>query len=275
MDKEIIREYPRGLELILKLNKPAEFSNISPNELRANVVGYELLEIRRTAIVKDGKEYEIPPEAIYVFFMKEEGSLDIPIIQHHIYVPLHLDNYGFSPEKTTKINPKRLKLNLSNSGRKVYDKILHLREIRLSELLESVGFMINQSMEFDFEKAMKVIKNDFVGKYHPGELKRILKEKEDILKSKNYSPHGEEVMKGICSDAGELIRKVLVNLRVEKTLGILEKSFIDELSHNTTIVFDKKSGEWAIINSKSPRKFYNLVPKENLGEFGVSLENDE
>ena len=86
---------------------------------------------------------------------------------------------------------------------------------------------------------------------------------------KSYRPTGEEVMKGTCVDAGELIRTILGSLGMEDRL---KYSYVQARNnfapHNTTVVFDKISGEWAVINSKSPTKPYNLTPKDKLVELG-------
>jgi len=248
---------PEGLEKHLDSYTPDGRTNLTREELRTSVRGF---------VPKDGWSFKIggeetkvdPSEDIYFFFPKQKSSVEIPIAgQYEMYIPLQSEQYGFSPNQKIRINPLCLELNLSRSAREAYEGILNLREESVSDLFELVGFIINDSMEYDFKKIIaseKELGNDTLKWDEP---------------QRNYHPTGDEVNKGICVDAGKIIRNLLESLGMEKRFGYTYANARNNFaSHDTTVVFDKISGEWAVINSKSPTKSYNLTPKEKLVELG-------
>ena len=178
-----------------------------------------------------------------------------------LYVALAPTEYGFSDERVVTLKPKEiegLKSRLSPEAAERYNQILHSSKLSFNYLLESVGFIVNHSMAYDKTKFNDFIKAD--------ELQREVQQ---------YVQEGHETMKGICSDAGTLIRKILYSLGIDDSLGVsFAQSHNGKTAHDTTLVFDKKSGEWAVINSKSPTKEYNLVPKDKLCELGAPYVAD-
>jgi hypothetical protein len=248
---------PEGLEKHLGIYTPDERTNLTNGELRTSVRGF---------VPKEGWSFKIggeetkvdPSEDVYFFFHKQDDSVEIPVAgQHKMYIPLQREQYGFSPTQRVRINPSRLELDLSRSASEVYEGILNSTEMGASELFEIVGFIVNHSMEYDFEKIIaseKELGNDTSKWNEP---------------QRNYHPTGEEVTKGICVDAGAIVRNLLGSLGMEERFGYTCANASNSFApHDTTVVFDKVSGEWAAINSKSPTKPYNLTPKERLVELG-------
>lgn len=279
MGRMFLRGRPKSLEKslrdyhskILTPYNPEYKTNISRSEVRRNVVGYTL--VGGVCEIYKGERIEVPPlEYVYVFFPKTEGSLDFGLAESGlIFIALSLENYGFQ-NRDVPISPSRLKLKLSNEGREAYRMILRSNEVNLNSLLDGVGFMINHSIEYDIREAALTACPSGLDGYERSEIEeRVRKE----LKSWGYIPHGGEVMKGICSTAGNLIRRVLFSLGINKEFGITGVGTrIGKFSHDTTLVFDKKTGKWAVINSKSLRRPQNLIPKEELREFGSAYSTD-
>jgi hypothetical protein len=146
-------------------------------------------------------------------------------------------------------------LDLSSQAESAYQRILGSKEINLNELLDTVGFIVNHSMEYDFDKFRSQCQRE--ESYAPVGAAR-----------ESYRISGHEVSKGTCVDSGLQIRSILGSLGLEEKYKFLDVSSVNGSSHDITVVFDKKSGEWAVINSKSPSKPYNLVPKNRLVELG-------
>lgn len=237
-------------------------SNIFAEELKAYAKGHFLREglyIEIDGVWKEPEDYS----DIYFFFPKQSDSLDISLGFNHI--ALQPEKYGFSQDKVVEISPKEIELNLSKPAKETYNKILLSREMPLNELLESVGRIVNDSIKFDFES----VKQDIL-KASYGDIEYNISKWNEL--EKKYTPSGIEVMTGVCKHAGKMIRDILqsLNLRDIRYCHVSANGSDnrDMISHDTTLVFDKNTGEWAVINSKSPRKLYNLVPKEKLPELG-------
>lgn len=257
MTNQFIEGIPEGLEKHLATYTPNQRTNITLEELRSYVRGY----IPKPAwSFTDGDEKKVVPasEDVYFFFPFREGSVELKIgDQIEMFAALQREKYGFSPEQRVRINPSRLELTLSEQARQKYESILNSGEIVVNDLLEAVGFIVNHSMEYDFEKIRRMDKQQGDDPSRWDEVQR------------NYKPTGEEVIKGICTDAGLMIRGILGSLGIEDRLKYTYVSSSNNLSyHDTTCVFDKTSGEWAVISSKSPTKPYNLTPKNRLAELG-------
>ena len=233
----------------------SEYSNLSIEQLRASVCEYTP---RPQLFFPKSSPAETPPmNETYVFFPPSEGARLIPLwLNSFLKVPLSLDRYGFSG-KTTEIRPREIPLQLSTAAQTQYSRMAGMGKIEIADMLETVGFVVNDSMEYDFCKMITIdreLGND-IGKW-------------EQLRT-TYRPSGKEMVKGICDDAGKTIRSILSSLGIDERLRFFYVGTMNAFApHDTTAVFDSISGYWAVINSKSPTKPYNLVPPEKLGELG-------
>lgn len=268
IDIALSRLYPRSLSLEsytpeecldwLLFSYLPEESNLTKNDLSDHMT--ELVPATTTRI-PDGVAVSTSPIG-YFFFPRTPTSIEVPIGRHDaLCVPLEPSNYGFTSEHKTTLRPCKLELYLTDEAASAYERLLATREIELSELCETVGFVVNHSMEFDFEKAKAI--------HAKGLSDMSVAAYEEALYALGYKPHGGETLKGICSSAGKLIRQILFSLRLDKRIGFFNVGSYNGVSHHdSTLVFDKPTGHWAVINSKSPTKPYNLVPQERLVDFG-------
>ena len=274
LDPSFIKGKPENLELMLAEYSPKKQTNISVEDLRSSITGYTS---RRTSVVLKDKDNQPMGDGVvittYFYFPKKENSIEIQLNEGtNLYLALQPENYGFPQERTVRIAPMAVKLELSKRARDVYSKILSLNCLEINDLLESVGFIINSSMEFDFKMAEDAVRKteigvlNYLGKDY---FEKSIKERFDYMKSGGYIPTGEEIMKGFCQTSGNLIRQILDQLGLEESIKFLGHNSDNGItSHDTTLVFDKYSGHWAVINSKSATKFYNLAPKDKLVELG-------
>lgn len=144
---------PEGLERALDTYKPWQ-TNITPEVLRTSITGHN--PKKGYPIACNGETRYFDPSESYFFFPRQEDSVLIKFSNFpHMLVPLQREKYGFSPNRTVRINPSRLDLDLSERARAVYEEILNSREMSITDLLEAVGFIVNHSMEYDFEKIRK------------------------------------------------------------------------------------------------------------------------
>jgi hypothetical protein len=243
------------LEERLQSFNPDGKTNITKEELRSSLIRYD----EGVSIGLVGEDVrDNPLEQLYFFFPRQENSLNIPLSnQKEMYLALQPDTYGFSDDRMVSINPTPLNLDLSQRAREVYDNILASPEMKINTLLEAVGFIVNHSLDYDFDKQRELDRK------WGGDASRW-----DELQ-KNYRSTGKEVLKGDCQDAGAMIRDILGSLGMEDNLKYTKVIARDgPFFHDTTMIFDKDTGEWAVINSKSPSKQYNLVSKEKLHELG-------
>ena len=293
-----VKGKPRGLKQNIEehLEKGSlGFKNISERELITNVVGFETetSDTESNAIKINGitrvKKTRHP--LTYFFFEPQENSVLMDAgYRLRLRVPLSRDNYGFGNQEMS-IDPEKIEdLKLSEEEEKVYNKLLGKKQVRIEELLEKVGGMINHSMTYDFD-GFKATKIEHMANYNFAVLKWA-----DIRE--NYKPNKNEVTKGICVDAGKEIRRVLGSLGIEekfaycrqgagyqttfdtrKVKGLYELLGEESVTiynlHDVTVLFDKESGKWGVINSKSPTKKYNFVPKTKLKELGNPFYKSE
>jgi hypothetical protein len=127
-------------------------------------------------------------------------------------------------------------------------------------------------MEFDFEELRAGVMEYLMHRHHGNEV-RCEKEIRPLMRearSFGYRPTGREVMKGVCTTAGYFIRQIMHHLGLEDSIKFSHVTSCTErlANHDTTLVFDRGTGHWAVINSKSPIKPYNLVPKDRLPDLG-------
>lgn len=165
--------------------------------------------------------------------------------------------YGFRLEDKISIKPSGVELNLNESSRDKYEFVLSQKEISVHELLRLTGEIINETMLFSPE-------NSSGPELEAGNLVM------EIAKD-SYKPTGKETLRGMCSQAGSLIRTLLHSYSMPNNLKYMRvKTQIHPVSHDTTLVFDYVTGNWAVINSKSPRIEVNLASKEDLKRLGQS-----
>jgi len=176
------------------------------------------------------------------------------------YIPLFKERYGFSDDLSIRIKPKESDLKLNEESREVYAGILKMRNVPLNFILNSAGYIIDNSMLFSPEGTSG-------SEFENG--KRALE-----IAGERYKPSGKETMTGMCAKSGDFIRGLLNSFNLPENIKYMAvSSRIDPFFHDTTLVFDINTGVWAAINSKSPRIPYNLVSKENLKKMGESYPN--
>ena len=169
---------------------------------------------------------------------------------------LHLDRkkYGFGEDVRVDVNPRRVNIRFAPQAQEIYDMLLLREYVGLNSLLDNTGFIVNSSMVYDPEAGCSEAEENA---------------KTSLKLAGDYKPSGDETLRGICGDSGDLIRTLLYNFRMPDTIKYLHVSTkIGSLQHDNTVVFDVNSGNWAVINSKSPRIEHNLVAKEDLGDMG-------
>jgi hypothetical protein len=171
-------------------------------------------------------------------------------------IAVNYDKYCFPGNITCSINPVQptFSSNVRFNPESLYrlNKILNLKEAPLNRLIETVGRIVNDSMEYDFERAAEKDK------------------KFDWSATRNaYKPTGKETMKGVCSDAGLLIRCILKSLRFEKHIMFYKIATIGTVAHDLTLVYDSNTERWVLISSKRGVEESILVPKQELARFGA------
>jgi len=263
MNNMITEKMPATLEGKLKSHQSSlACDGYTADELRNNVRG--IVPRKSLQFKINSLQFKIngkltpkkPSEDIYFYFNKEEDSLNIPVGNHIGYISLMADKYGFEGEKS-KLNPVVVEgLNLNDSSRKRYEMLISKQEATLPEILETVGFVVNSSMRYDFDKIIKKEKSlGYVSNW-------------DEAKSK-YAQPGDEVSQGVCFDAGKQIRNILCNLGMNSKYKIRHvSSSKNGFLHDTTLVFNEESGTWGVINSKSPTKDFDFATKDQLEELG-------
>jgi len=206
----------------------------------------------------------------YKYFEPGEGDKDISYIQLHI--PLNLSNYGFPDSRRVKIDMEaKTKINLKPSMRQFYECMINTDEVPLNFVLETLTMVVNDSMEYDFEKALDGIKKYVDGYTSPKARMRAQKEYQgflDGIKICDYKPFGDETMHGICTDSGDLIRELVKITIIDPELRYTKTR--TNVHHDVTTVFDIETGNWVVLNSKSPLKLYYLVPKDIIPDLRIS-----
>jgi hypothetical protein len=197
----------------------------------------------------------------YFFFVSGDYFLNFPHMPPRLFfIPFFKEKYGFTDNHFVDIDPKRLELNLNTESREIYESILSSSRIRLNDLLEKTGFIINNTMRFSNENA-----TDY----------RLIESGKKVLDlaGQSYEPSEKETLCGMCEDAGDLIRKLLYSYCLPNSLRYVDQSIrIHPVFHDITCVFDQNSANWAIINSKSPRLKFNLAARADLKRLGVDKE---
>lgn len=219
---------------------------ISPRELEANVRHEEKSKVR----IKVGGEYR----DTYDQFAYFQPSGDVLVDVHGYRIPLKSSDYGFPNSRTVRVDRRGRVTGFSPGAEEAYATLFEREEVSLNDALETIARAVNHSIEYDVST---VESGDF-------------RETEKVaIRDSGYKPRGDETVKGICSDAGELIRTLFGLALRDSTLRYVEVASTNEIGpHDTTVVFDTQTGNWAVVNSKSPLKPYNLVPRERLEDLG-------
>jgi hypothetical protein len=233
---------------------------LSLYELEENVKHIERQESKVTV----NGEKQKPIKEKFVYFMPNQNDIRIRYSNNseEYIVSLMHENYGFPNSRIVKLKGFKAVLFLSQEAEEKYNKHIGRKKASLNESLETIAKCINDSIKFDIEMVENNYKTGKLGWQDYKELVRILKES-------NYMPNGNETISGVCEDAGRFIRKILRESVIDDNLRYMRVSARSKISrHDTTTVFDIKTREWAVVNSKSPLKQYNLVPNEKLEELG-------
>ena len=210
------------------------------------------------------------------------------------HVPFDDKKYGFNDSRLVGIAgfPPLLSFETPPETRAMFLRLFQHDQYPLNDALEILTRTVNDSMEYDMPKAVQkmlgtvtyLVGLRFQGEFAPSvpidQLTDSLIEPitglcQDVEAAK-YVPKGIETMTGICADAGDYIRCLLEEILVDPVLRYCKINVKNTYpppgylvgGHDVTQVFDIKTGNWIILNSKSPRLFYNIVPKENLAELG-------
>lgn len=207
-------------------------------------------------------------------------------------VVLDREKYGFEGSRLVRVvRPELLEFGLSPQVENIFYAMLGQDEYPLNEALDIIARSVNDSMAYDTATGITIMLDsaiglvnlrfrdpDFASNMSLCELIETVIEPitgfaEEVERA-GYIARGTEVSYGVCVDAGNRIRTMLrdsleeSNLRYKKVhirngyAGIRTAVW----DHDMTVVFDVNAGNWVLLNSKSPRLFYNLVPKEKLAE---------
>jgi hypothetical protein len=204
----------------------------------ASLENLSLTDLRKFVVAEETvNHFGSPTTTYYIFFPKTGTSVQIPLGQTGVYISLEPDNYGLKRE--------------------------------VEAIVESSGAEVNNAMAYDFEKIEDALSAEI--EKAEGSLRLAKEQEREYYRAmkRDYQPKGNERIKGVCSDAGEMIRERLYETLSEQYGVILVSANNGRTTHDTTLVFNKETGHWAVVNSKSPVKEYNLVPKEKLAELGT------
>jgi len=166
------------------------------------------------------------------------------------------------------LNGRSLHLNESSDGE--LDRLYSSGSLPVNELLETVGYIVNGSMEYDTKVLTDALATIAKDKDIPPEaLQRELDALDEI---DAYNP--DATMTGVCRHAGLLMRDILLSLELEgdrylwaQTTGLIDGDV--PALHDYTVLVDRETGHWGIINSKTTRNEMNLVPRDRLDECGL------
>ncbi len=246
---------PSTIEDKLYLNKASiAHAGFTEEEIRNNVSGF----IQKPSKVL--KDWLI--EDLYLYFDKSPKSIDVKV-GSGIYIPFELNKYGFNLDEINFEPTYVNEIPLNDSSKTQYMNLVNSRNESMPNILETIGSAVNNSIEYDFDRIKKLERQDGLFKSDLSQAR------------KTYNPTGKEITKGICRDAGKSIRKILGALGLPENYKVIHSaSEKNGLLHDNTIVFDKLSGNWGVINSKSPVKNFNYATKEQLVLLGKPYINN-
>ena len=190
-------------------------SNIPRGILMSNVRAYQLerdLDVDRRDLgpnirLRSRSKTDLRGRQLFNFYFFDnplEGKLAAQISgSPSIRLVLDRNNYGFSDDFNVEYDPRRVDWaseKISKDNLRRYEDLIDKTEVSLNDLLETAGLVVNESMKYCFDKFRQVR-----GHQNEADIDRLLT---------LYQPNGTEVIEGICSDAGEMIRDLLYNLNV-------------------------------------------------------------
>lgn len=238
------------------------FCNLDIDTISKGYRGYRPYVVERGV----ANFYFNPLPDLYVFSkpnLRKRNVIDVHLgVDTTLRIALDLDDYGFPPEAAVALDPKPMfeKPPFSPPYEDLYRQLFEVRTYGLAQLLEAVGAIINGSMAYDFSKMPDPRPASAYQGPTPFSREEL---------AKQHPPRGNETLKGQCQDAGHLIRRLLLSLHPAKTLLIAELTTQARgFFHDVTLVFDTLTSRWALVNSRSPLKPYNLIPKERLPDLG-------
>ncbi len=207
------------------------------------------------------------------YYFASGTDCEIDIWDIGIYIPLELKNYGFPQERKVKIARPVLERELAERYIGVWDNLFMTNFAPLNESLEMIAEAINGSMTYNSSWALGAVKDktqklaleaEKNGR-DPSIHHQAYLEFESCLS--HYKPKGDETGSGICTVAGIYIREAFDQAILDTSLRHTAIGVgTEEVGHDATLVFDINTGHWVVVNSKSPRFLYNLVPLEKLPE---------
>ncbi len=230
-------------------------TQITPLDLEANLTG---VKTKRSYVSIGGQRGDYTRR--FVYFDPFAADFQIPTDSGGTYViPLRMEKYGFPDARTVRVDKGGRVTGVSPEVESLYRGLFEREEVPLNEALEILGKTVNDSMEYDIDALNG---RDDISSASQELIERV--------KASGYIPTGQETVKGICKDAGPLIRALLGYTLRDSSLKYIGIDSINETgdSHDITLLLDPETENWVIVNSKSPLKPYNIVPREKLQELG-------
>ncbi len=185
-------------------------------------------------------------------------------------LPLKSHDYWFDSNYNIHITPNlhnQPDIELDPQLRKIYDSIFCKQDIQINHLLESIGKIVNDSMLYDFDyiKNRQLLEAKWWLNYDENEIRN----RWDITMRETYIPTWLETNQWVCWNAWKSIRNILWTIWLPehiKYMNISSYKAWSSCGHDTTLLFDINTGNWAVINSKSPTKHFNLTAKADLSQ---------
>ncbi|MAG91816.1 hypothetical protein CMO83_04015 [Candidatus Woesearchaeota archaeon] len=229
-------------------------------------------------ITKQGLEDHLMDDKKHHFF---NPTGDIIVSDENVggFIPFHNRDYIFSHDRTVEIADGSVSIRLTPASGALLTELMNKGQVPLNEALEIIGKAVNNSYRYDISGAIKRVRNSALGRraYYAGKgysedrCRIPMTEAREFVRGvRGYRPQGDETLVGYCTHAGNHIRALLSQFVVDPKLryiNVFDRT-LRAATHDTTLVFDIESQHWAVINSKSPLKPFNLVPFERLKEFG-------
>ncbi len=258
ISEEILRSHKRDLQCFTE----SVVQKNAVNELSDKLILLDLLKRKVTIELIDDLDNFLIDTAVILssiqttlqnisikFVETVEGRVIFSFDVDEKKILLTEKKYGFSEIAEVIMHPKRVHLPiLSRISQDMYDQILTLQKAPLQWVLECCGKIVNESMEYDFSRD---------------------KVKENVRAAQvSYHTSGNETIKGVCTDAGLLIRRIIRSLGLPKEYIILKTGINwKSVLHDVTLIVDKATRRWVAINSKSPTKEFVIVPLSSLADW--------
>ena len=206
---------------------------------------------------------------IHTNFLKTgiHGFLDVCEEQ---YMPIKptLDNYGFLDTDIVTLNGSTIPLpvELSKNSKKLYADFCNATHMQATQFATMAAQIINDSMAYEF--SMILAKHKLDG------TEQDVKYYEEARRT--YTPPSDATLRGICTDAGYLIRKIMFKRGTELPYWISQGSLKDmntqnARTHDVTIFFSDK--RWVLINSISPTNPKYIIKKDELASKRIAHQS--